>query len=609
MSVSRGRGTTTIIMLTTMDVTAACTNFLLETSGRRFGKLSTTSRFKPATHTSCLSTRHPGVVRHGRVPSILSRMKRGGSVVCWPSSSFSERARRFFFKLMLFPMKDYVFLINQLQVLFFIPLFYLFSWMHRSGKDGEESEPPTAATPSHGEDSAADIASADHTASRQIIFVAVLEFCNMFLQLLSGSHLPGAVQVLLAQVRIPVTMALSAALLHTKYVARQYFGVALTFAGIVIAVLPSLFETTDLNENEPAGETVRPVLWSLVLMVAAIPSCLANVTRERILKGVSPIGKDPYALALRISVCQFVLGLPLLVVLAPLNGLSLSELPSNFYQGCRCWLIGQSTPPVAPPGVDKCAVAPYSTWSFLLCNFAYNLIQMVVFRYASASIQIVATTMIIPLSAIAFTLPAVMGSYAQPLHSTDVVATVLIAIGVVIYKSVIRFNTQYLKYSFGMTTAEIRVPLTSIVKHHSKEEEMILSSLGDLVYKFGLAKKYANKWKKKASKSDLNDDHSPLLPDDHSPLLSDDHSPLLPEYAQSNSSSGLSLPFHRDVASTSSTHSQQHQVRTLSQANSTFKVMLTAVVNCMYNMVSVYSDLVQLQVSHYRSLFRIMDLQ
>eukprot|EP00808_Paulinella_micropora_P004386 g47145.t1 len=448
--------------------------------------------------------------------------------------------QKVFFKLMLFPMKDYVFLINQVQVLFFIPLFFLFSWMHRSGRNVEESEPPTATSPGEDAPTAADIAAADHLASRQIILIAALEFCNMFLQLLAGSYLPGAVQVLLAQVRIPVTMAMSAFLLHTKYTARQYFGVALTFSGIVTAVLPALFETTDLNENEPADESVGPVVWSLVLMAAAVPSCLANVTRERILKGVSTLGKDPYWLALRISVFQFVLGLPLLVILAPMNGLSLRELPDNFYKGSRCWLTGQSTPPVAPPGVDKCAGAPFSTWSFLLCNFAYNLIQMVVFRYASASIQIVATTMIIPLSAMAFTLPAVMGSYAQPLHFTDIVATVLIACGVVIYKSVIRFNIQYFNYSFGMMTEETRVPLTSVVKHHSKEEEMILLSLGDLAYKFGIAKKYGNIWKQKASKSDLSDDNSPLLP----------------ENVQSNSS-GLSWPVYRDITSTSSTRSQQ----------------------------------------------------
>eukprot|EP00457_Paulinella_chromatophora_P005968 gb/GEZN01005986.1/.p1 GENE.gb/GEZN01005986.1/~~gb/GEZN01005986.1/.p1 ORF type:complete len:542 (+),score=41.41 gb/GEZN01005986.1/:60-1685(+) len=407
--------------------------------------------------------------------------------------------QKVFFKLMLFPMEEYVFLINQVQVLFFIPLFYIASWIHhRGGKT----------------DHVVDEAKKSWRPINEILLVGMLEFANMLLQLMAGSHLPGALQVLLAQVRIPVTMIMSYILLGTKYVSRQYFGVLLTFVGILTAILPSV-DTKAVKRDDSAFGAVT---WSLVLMFAAVPSCLANVTRESVLHGSAPIAKDPFRLGLWISVCQFLFGVVFLPVLAPLNGLSLQQLPGNFKAGVVCWLWGVSTPPVTP---DPCVDAPFSTWAFLISNFMYNLVQMLVFRYASASIQIVATTLILPLSAISFTSPWIMGSNAKALARTDVLATLLIATGVVVYKSVIRFNIQYFTYSFGMTSCETRVPMHVVISSRSPDSlerrSAMFDRLADLASSYALANKYSQIWRNKSLKSaqnslaNLNIETSPLM--------------------------------------------------------------------------------------------------
>lgn len=195
--------------------------------------------------------------------------------------------QKVFFKLMLYPMKPYVFMINQVQALSFIPLFFCAAQFNK--KVVYHGQWPSGMT--------------THS-KKMFAVIGVMELCNMLLQLLAGAALPGSTQVLLSQVRIPVTMIVSHIFLKTQYVCRQYVGVAITFIGIVIAVAPwNAPESSDSG----GGSTL---MWSFILMSAAIPSCLANVLREVTLHDQS-VTMDPFYLALWIAIFQFVIGIPL----------------------------------------------------------------------------------------------------------------------------------------------------------------------------------------------------------------------------------------------------------------------------------------------------------
>jgi hypothetical protein len=131
---------------------------------------------------------------------------------------------------------------------------------------------------------------------------------------------------------------------------------------------------------------------------------------------------------------------------------------------------------------------------------------MLVFRYASAILQILATALIIPLSAVAFTLPAIMGADASPLRASQVFAIGLIISGLVIYKTVIRFNIQYFKYSFGMTSSETRLPLSAVSQVMSQEEShhaRLLDRLIMFAHRLSMAKKYGRSWLEKARRTSM----------------------------------------------------------------------------------------------------------
>jgi hypothetical protein len=109
------------------------------------------------------------------MPVFAERRKEGRKRIWIPFYMlFLGTAQKIFFKLMLLSMSKYIFLINQVQVLFFIPLFFLCSsWYQRLNG------------------AAAQMNRNDKTISKRIrlliIFIGVLEIMNMLLQLISGA--------------------------------------------------------------------------------------------------------------------------------------------------------------------------------------------------------------------------------------------------------------------------------------------------------------------------------------------------------------------------------------------------------------------------------------
>jgi CRT-like, chloroquine-resistance transporter-like len=90
---------------------------------------------------------------------------------------------------------------------------------------------------------------------------------------------------------------------------------------------------------------------------------------------------------------------------------------------------------------DKLAGGSGGIWSLsagwfvntaLLCNVLYAVFMLLVLKYGSTSILFLALTILVPLGNIIFAIPSMPGT--APLHISDVIAVMVIVVGLILYR-------------------------------------------------------------------------------------------------------------------------------------------------------------------------------
>jgi hypothetical protein len=113
------------------------------------------------------------------------------------------------------------------------------------------------------------------------------------------------------------------------------------------------------------------------------------------------------------------------------QGISISDIPQNFVDGGKCWMLGENSQPD-----DDCAKSLQYVSTYMLFNVAYNILLVLILKFGSATLMFVASAVVIPLANICFTFKFIMGDYATPLRVTDIVGLVVILLGLGLYRSV-----------------------------------------------------------------------------------------------------------------------------------------------------------------------------
>jgi CRT-like, chloroquine-resistance transporter-like len=118
------------------------------------------------------------------------------------------------------------------------------------------------------------------------------------------------------------------------------------------------------------------------------------------------------------------------------GGTPLHDIPMVFRDGFRCF-IGDTTIPVyngdevtgyCSPFVPRVTML-YSTLGFLAAIF-----QLLILRYGSAVLMVIASAVILPLSNLAFSIEWVMGDQVEPFSYYDVGGLVLVLFGIILYR-------------------------------------------------------------------------------------------------------------------------------------------------------------------------------
>jgi hypothetical protein len=226
-------------------------------------------------------------------------------------------------------------------------------------------------------------------------------------------------QQLLGQLVIPFSMILSLLFLETSYTLGQYGGAILICLACVLDIIPA-FKTEGLGDSNP--------YWIFVFIASTVPFAVSMVYKEIIFRDIK---MSIFYLMAADASYQLIFT----IVLSPIDAIpkvgtasSFSDVYVNMWQGTKCMFGYDSLPG------DTCHNVYLLLTEYLLFNVAINLCLLYLIQRGSAAFMFLAMTITVPTANICFTLTFIMGSDAQPLSGWDIVALVLIVIGLLLYR-------------------------------------------------------------------------------------------------------------------------------------------------------------------------------
>jgi hypothetical protein len=254
----------------------------------------------------------------------------------------------------------------------------------------------------------------------------------------------------LNQLVIPVTLLGSYLFLHTRFKSYQLWGCACIVVGACVAssdyyFVPTERDTAAEAEEEAtsngtdadagagagagsmAGGGMTISVAIMVYFLSVLPSAFSNIYKEKQMKihNMHEVHTSTF-----VSFYQLWIGfffLPLLA-LPSLGGLTTSQMSSQMSDGFSCFM---GTNPNDPS--DDCSNSAYILLFYILLNFVYNVLLLVITKRGSAVLLVVSQALSLPLTNIAFTLKPLMGPDVEPLSILDLVGIVLVCIGFLAY--------------------------------------------------------------------------------------------------------------------------------------------------------------------------------
>jgi uncharacterized membrane protein len=234
--------------------------------------------------------------------------------------------------------------------------------------------------------------------------------------------------VLVQQSAIPISMLISKITLQSVYTMPQYIGATVVLLGIVVVLIPTLFSSdassTDSNNSE--------LSWILVLVVSCVPMCLSSVYKE---KALGEMEIDVIYLNGWVAVFQSLIAIPLCYPSAFVINIPFSNIFMNLQSGFYCWFgintITEDYNPFNQP-LDNCSNAPLFVSLYLAFNIVYNYLIVIILKHGSANILWMASTVIVPLSNVVFSLQFMPGH--RDLNTFDIFGLFVIMFGLIIYR-------------------------------------------------------------------------------------------------------------------------------------------------------------------------------
>eukprot|EP00929_Paragymnodinium_shiwhaense_P064044 TRINITY_DN32047_c0_g1_i1.p1 TRINITY_DN32047_c0_g1~~TRINITY_DN32047_c0_g1_i1.p1 ORF type:complete len:441 (+),score=86.35 TRINITY_DN32047_c0_g1_i1:137-1459(+) len=250
---------------------------------------------------------------------------------------------------------------------------------------------------------------------RHFMVIGLCNASNGVLVMNANPHTPGYMQSLLAPLIVPMTVALSAAYLGTRFHSQQLFGVLMILAG-------QMYQVNDQSTDDNVS-----LMWSIIFGASQLPMAFQAVYQEHIF---SRVKVNVLFMLFWSNLFQFML----LCVLAPLAAITpgfgsttLHGFLHEFGRAVRCMRNLSEDEPY-------CEEAAFWLFAVFVLMITGMILQTLTVKMTSASVAIVANTIVTPLSTFAFTSPVFMNHFAEQLPPSTWASLGLILIGLVLYR-------------------------------------------------------------------------------------------------------------------------------------------------------------------------------
>eukprot|EP00949_MAST-11_sp_MAST-11-sp1_P002903 g2903.t1 len=249
--------------------------------------------------------------------------------------------------------------------------------------------------------------------------IGALNAMNGLLIIPSIPFVAGVTQAVLAQSVIPVTLFFSVILLRTRFTAAQITGALIVMAGVLVEILPGLSQ----------GQLSSRPIAALVFAAGQIPQALGSIFQERAFSKSRVNVVHMMAWSALGQFATLVLALPVLFL--PIEGLDAGSRPGGivgyFHEAWSCVAGSQQAPP-------ECTTAAGTMALSICCMLASSIFQTLLVKHSSAALTVLVLTMITPVSAICYTIPALMGSNTEVLGRTQLAALFVLLFGITSYR-------------------------------------------------------------------------------------------------------------------------------------------------------------------------------
>lgn len=369
-----------------------------------------------------------------------------------------QLGNRIFGRLMTYPMHNYPSFTNLLSVFIYVPMCFIYIWpmMWFTGEKvitKEQKEIP----------------------KYKFAVMGAYDSLAGIMQVFAVNYIKSSsIVVLVQQSAIPINMGISYSMLNAKYTFAQYTGAAVVLFGIVVVLIPQMMPqytlpapslgaahdgtgyeggydahsghggghsihahehyAADASSSSSADDGGGDALWIAIMVVSCVPMCLSSVYKE-IALGEMEI--DVVYLNGWVAVFQFLMAVPLVLPSSAVIGMPMSAIIPNMISGWDCYMgvntiTRENQHEYGAFPVDNCADSQFYTNWYILFNVLYNVLMILVLKYGSSNIMWMASTVIVPLSNVAFSLDFMPNH--QPLTLFDIVGLVVIMGGLVIYR-------------------------------------------------------------------------------------------------------------------------------------------------------------------------------
>jgi drug/metabolite transporter (DMT)-like permease len=258
---------------------------------------------------------------------------------------------------------------------------------------------------------------------KKFLCLGFLNALNGILIIFSNPHVPGIAQSALAQAVIPFTLLLAVCYLGSSFSCWQVVGSFVVLLGIFMTFIPSLFYS-----HEQAHGTSMSPFYAIMFCLGQVPAAFSGVYQEN---AFSQARVNVVYMMAWSSLAQF----GSLLLLAPVNFIPSfgTTTPSLFFHS-----LGEATSCIVntdPIHHPECKGAGVNLLWCIVTMLLTQIFQTLLVKVSSASFVVICMTLITPVSSFCFTFPFLMGANTETLNNIQVIALLVLLLGIALYRS------------------------------------------------------------------------------------------------------------------------------------------------------------------------------